>query len=43
MTNKSSSFLKKQLEKMIDLNMADDVITLDLNKLKENKVKDKNA
>ncbi len=35
MSKKSSSFLKKEIEKLIDLNMLNDVIELDLNKLKD--------
>ena len=35
MSKKSSSFLKKEYEKLIDLNMLNDVIEVDLNKLKE--------
>ena len=30
---KSSSFLGKQLEKLVDINMSSDIVTLDLNKL----------
>lgn len=30
---RSSSFIGKQLEKLVDKNMVSDVITLDLNKL----------